>query len=75
MPDITMCKNVTCPDREQCYRWTAKPSGWQAYAWFDGPSLHKRCLNFLDISRQMMPERVEQQGVVDTINTEPIKVQ
>lgn len=32
MPDITMCKGLTeervCPMREECYRYTAKPTPW-----------------------------------------------
>lgn len=34
MPDISMCNNATCPFKEQCYRFTAKPSNWQSYADF-----------------------------------------
>lgn len=31
MPDITMCSGVDCPYKEQCYRFTAKPSEYQSY--------------------------------------------
>ena len=31
MPDITMCKGESCPKRETCYRYTAKPSEYQSY--------------------------------------------
>ncbi len=38
MPDISMCTgydpatNIFCPMRQQCYRYTAKPTEyWQAY--------------------------------------------
>jgi hypothetical protein len=31
MPDITMCKGTDCPQKESCYRYTAKPSDWQSY--------------------------------------------
>ena len=31
MPDISMCSGEGCPMREQCYRYTAKPSEWQSY--------------------------------------------
>lgn len=35
MPDISMCKNETCPLRKTCYRFMAKPSPWrQAYGEF-----------------------------------------
>jgi hypothetical protein len=26
MPDITMCVGTDCPQKETCYRYTAKPS-------------------------------------------------
>ena len=26
MPDITMCQDKTCPKKNECYRYTAKPS-------------------------------------------------
>ena len=35
MPDISMCANPTCPLKEQCYRYTAKPSSFrQSYMSF-----------------------------------------
>jgi hypothetical protein len=35
MPDISMCQNKECPSKEDCYRFTAKPSEWQAWSIFD----------------------------------------
>lgn len=37
MPDITMCKGTNCPQREKCYRFTAKPSDYQS--WFMEPPI------------------------------------
>jgi hypothetical protein len=35
MPDISMCKNIHCPLKETCYRFTAKPSEYiQSYSDF-----------------------------------------
>lgn len=35
MPDITMCKNESCPVRKTCYRYMAKPTPeQQSYAIF-----------------------------------------
>ena len=34
MPDITMCKNKTCPLNEKCYRFMAKPDARQSFAVF-----------------------------------------
>jgi hypothetical protein len=31
MPDIAMCPGTNCPQKETCYRYTAKPSDWQSY--------------------------------------------
>jgi len=37
MPDISMCQNITCPLRFNCYRYTAKPSEhrqtWAPFQW------------------------------------------
>jgi len=34
MPDIEMCQNKKCKDKETCYRYKAKPSERQGYAEF-----------------------------------------
>ena len=31
MPDITMGGGVNCPLKMKCYRFLAKPDGWQSY--------------------------------------------
>ena len=31
MPDICMCFGMGCPEKETCYRYTAKPSEYQSY--------------------------------------------
>jgi hypothetical protein len=31
MPDIAKCLGTGCPQKETCYRYTAKPSDWQSY--------------------------------------------
>lgn len=32
MPDISMCRGEGCPKKDQCYRYTAKPTpGRQSY--------------------------------------------
>jgi hypothetical protein len=31
MPDLAMCKGGGCPMRDNCYRFTATPSGRQSY--------------------------------------------
>ena len=32
MPDISMCLGTGCPKKDECYRYTAKPTPhWQSY--------------------------------------------
>jgi hypothetical protein len=33
MPDISMCRNEQCSQKENCYRFTAKPN--DPYQWYD----------------------------------------
>jgi hypothetical protein len=43
MPDISMCKNVNCPLKENCVRFLADPNPhWQAYGDFQ-PNEEGRC--------------------------------
>lgn len=42
MPDISMCKNMHCPLKETCYRFTASPSIYgQSYSDF-APRITKK---------------------------------
>lgn len=34
MPDISMCTNTLCKQKDNCYRWRAKPERWQTYSSF-----------------------------------------
>lgn len=34
MSDITMCRNISCPSRNTCYRFTKTPSERQYYSNF-----------------------------------------
>lgn len=38
MPDISMCRNETCPKKELCGRYRAIPSSFQSYANFLSPA-------------------------------------
>lgn len=35
MPDITMCSSQYCPEKNNCYRATAKPSEHQSWSNFE----------------------------------------
>jgi len=59
MPDITMCRNETCSLKEYCYRYTAKPSGWQSYSYFNTEISQDRgvyCEYFLDNKKEKVKE-------------------
>lgn len=48
MPDISMCKNKTCPKHNDCYRYRAKPNPYrQAYMNFEIEGT--RCPDFITI--------------------------
>ena len=51
--DITMCKGLNCPLKDNCYRHTAKPSELQSY--FSGPPV---------MSKLMIDEQEKSLGVV-----------
>jgi hypothetical protein len=36
MADITMCINQSCPKKGSCFRFLARPSEFQSYAFFSG---------------------------------------
>ena len=35
MPDISLCTNATCPQRQHCRRGQDSTSAHQSYAWFE----------------------------------------
>jgi hypothetical protein len=45
MPDITMCENIDCIKKSKCYRYMAKPSSMQSYAYF----MEVPCKDFVHI--------------------------
>lgn len=58
MPDISMCRNRTCPSRMQCYRYRAKPSEWrQSYAFFQ-PNPNGECDAFSGIWPDQSEDRL-----------------
>ena len=49
MPDITMCISKTCPIREGCYRYIAKPTDYQSCSDFSHGLTGYECKEFLSI--------------------------
>lgn len=43
MPDITMCPGTNCPQREKCYRFTAKPSEYMQSYFMEAPIKDGKC--------------------------------
>lgn len=50
MPDITMCLTRTCPKRNQCYRYMAKPDRYQSYA-----NYTELCIKEIEKSEYYLP--------------------
>jgi len=47
MPDITMCRNKSCPSRLKCYRFVAVPNDRrQSYAGFKPEDGENKCEHF-----------------------------
>ena len=44
MPDISLCRNNTCPSKKYCYRYTAKPNELrQSYGSFEVKKGKDKC--------------------------------
>lgn len=43
MPDITMCSGTDCPHKENCYRYTAKPSEFRQSYFVEPPIKDGKC--------------------------------
>ncbi len=47
MPDISMCRDVKCPSRTKCYRFTAVPSPLlQSFAEFNRAKDAEKCKSY-----------------------------
>jgi hypothetical protein len=42
-PDITMCPGTNCPQKEKCYRFTAKPSEYMQSYFMEAPIKDGKC--------------------------------
>lgn len=43
MPDIAMCRDMNCPSRNTCYRFTAKPNIFQPYQNWNRQEDQEKC--------------------------------
>jgi len=58
MPDITMCPGTNCPHKESCYRFTAKPSDYQAY-FIEPPIKFGKCYAYWGVDAQNVWDQLE----------------
>lgn len=49
MPDMTMCRNETCPLKWDCYRYCAMPDDIQSFACFVFRDKDNACSHFMKI--------------------------
>jgi len=51
-PDITMCSDHNCPQKEDCYRYNAKPSEYAQSYFVDSPydKNNNKCNYFWDMN-------------------------
>lgn len=54
MPDIAMCEGFGCPWKEDCYRFTAKPSEWRQSYFMETPfdADKQECSEFIEGSTE-----------------------
>ena len=51
MPDISMCNNQTCPSKDTCYRFKAKPNEYyQSYTTYVVPEGKDKCEHYVPVS-------------------------
>ena len=46
MPDITMCNDYECPQKERCYRFTAEPNPYRQSYFVESPKSMDGCQYF-----------------------------
>ncbi len=63
MPDISCCRNRTCPSRHECYRFRAVPSQRQSMACFVPVLGQDRCDFFVKI---VPGDRLSPEGEADS---------
>jgi len=49
VPDVSLCRDHSCPSRGQCYRYTATPSKRQTYAEFGRAEGLEKCEAFVEV--------------------------
>ncbi|MDD4070065.1 MAG: hypothetical protein PHF05_06400 [Candidatus Izemoplasmatales bacterium] len=48
MPDITMCEDKECPNKDKCYRYLAESSDYQSY-FTETPRVDNECEYYWEI--------------------------
>ena len=52
MPDITMCMDMTCEQRQTCYRFTATPNPWRQSYFMESPRSELTCDHYWETEVQ-----------------------
>jgi hypothetical protein len=52
MPDISMCRDATCPSRLTCWLFMAPPSRWQSFVAFSRPEGADRCYAYWEMEKR-----------------------
>ena len=52
MPDITMCSDHNCPQKEDCYRYNAKPSEYSQSYFVGSPRENNKCDYFWEMKKK-----------------------
>lgn len=52
MPDITMCRDTKCPQKDYCFRYTAQPSEYRQSYFTESPKKMDGCPYFMRDERK-----------------------
>lgn len=59
MPDITLCRDHTCPQKESCYRFLAEPEKyWQSY-FAESPRNGDECRYYWEVEEKTLKTKTD----------------
>ena len=59
MPDITMCRDTKCPQKDYCFRYTAQPSEYRQAYFTESPKKMDGCPYFMRDERKLKPPQTQ----------------
>lgn len=60
MPDITLCKGTDCPQKEKCYRYTAKPNEYRQAYFINPPIKDGKCEMYWGDNAELVYNQLKQ---------------